>query len=93
MANLSYLYELSSKGIPLDDRDYLHATGKYFPNPDIENTIIAQSLGTSSKSRKCLITNEVTTNFLDLLYAPIDCTLFRISISGFGNFPNLSNTY
>ena len=57
-----------------------------FPNPDIENMIIAQSLSTPSKPRKYLITNEVTTNFIDLLYVPIDCTLIRVSISGFGTF-------
>lgn len=30
MANLSYLYELSSKRMPLDDQDHLRATGRYF---------------------------------------------------------------
>jgi len=55
----------------------------YNPNPDIENAMIAQPLGTPSKSKKLFNTNEVSTNFLDSLYAPIDCTLFCISISGF----------
>ncbi len=55
------------------------------PKPDSENTIIAQPLSTPSKPRKYLITNEVTTNFIDLLYVPIDCTLIRVSLSGFGD--------
>ena len=56
----------------------------YNPNPDIVNTIIAQPLSTSSKSKKYLTTNKVVTYFLDSLYTPSDCTLFRVSISGFG---------
>ncbi len=58
------------------------------PNPDIENAIIAQPLGTPSKSKKLLNTNEVSTNFSDSLYTPIDCTLFCISISRFGKKVN-----
>ena len=55
-----------------------------YPNPDIENTIIAQPFSTPSKSKKQLITNEVSSYFLDLLYALIDSTLIRVSISGLG---------
>ncbi|MCF6299962.1 MAG: tetratricopeptide repeat protein [Proteobacteria bacterium] len=56
----------------------------YYPNPDIENTIIAQSLGTPSKSKKHHITNKVTRYFLDSLCIPMAYTLIRISISGLG---------
>jgi len=31
----------------------------YYPNSDIENTFIVQPLDTSSKSKKCHITNRV----------------------------------
>jgi len=43
---------------------------------------IAQSLDTSSESKN--ITNKVTRHFLFSLYAPMVCTLIRVSISGLG---------
>jgi len=54
------------------------------PNPDSENTMIAQVLDAPRKSRKNFITNEVTLVFLDFLCTSVTCTLKRISISGFG---------
>lgn len=57
-----------------------------FPNPNRENTIIAQPFGTSSKPRKYLNINKVSANFIDSLYVPIERTLFCISISRFEKF-------
>ncbi len=55
------------------------------PNPDIENTIIAQLIDTPRKPIKIFITNKVTLVFLDFLCISSNCTLKRFSISGFGN--------
>jgi len=57
-----------------------------YPNPDIENTMIAQVLDAPRKPRKSFITNEVTLVFLDFLCTSITCTLKRIFISGFGQY-------
>lgn len=38
-----------------------YAAGLIYPNPDLENTIIAQPLSTPSKSKKGLTTNKVAT--------------------------------
>ncbi len=54
------------------------------PNHDSENTFIAQSLDTPSKSKKHHITNKVTRYFLYSLYISRVCTLIRVSLSGLG---------
>lgn len=56
----------------------------YYPNPDIENTMISQVLDVPRKPEKTLITNEVTTFFSDFLCTSVTCNLKRISMSGFG---------
>ena len=56
----------------------------YNPNPDIENTLIAQVLNVPRKREKTLITNEVTTFFSRFLCTSVTCILKRISISRFG---------
>ncbi|MCF6288297.1 MAG: prepilin-type N-terminal cleavage/methylation domain-containing protein, partial [Proteobacteria bacterium] len=53
------------------------------PNPDIENTMIAQVLNAPKKSSKSLITNEVHLVFDDSLCTSSTCTLKCVSISGF----------
>jgi len=64
----------------------------YFPNPDIESTMIAQVLDAPRKPRKSFITNKVTLVFLDFLCTSVTCTLKRISISGFGIFKQFKKT-
>ncbi len=54
------------------------------PNPDIENTMIAQVLNAPKKSPKSFITNKVYLVFADSLCTLTTCTLKCVSISGFG---------
>ena len=58
------------------------------PNPDIENTMLAQVLDAPRKREKTLITNEVNTFFSSFLCTSITCAIKRISISGFGKVNN-----
>ena len=58
----------------------------YYPNPDIENTMLAQVLDAPRKFIKNLITSKVTTVFLTFLCTSVTCTIIRISISGFGYY-------
>ena len=55
------------------------------PNPDIENTMIAQVLNMPKKPPKSFITNKVYLAFVDFLCTSITCTLKCVSISEFGN--------
>ena len=54
------------------------------PNPDIENTMIAQVLDTLRKLQKSQTTNEVYLAFWSFLCTSVTYTLKHISISGFG---------
>ena len=74
------LLALSPKGtvpvLKVDDTTLLEESLDIIPNPQIETIKIAQPLNAQSKPKNFLITNEVTTKFLDSLCTSSDYTLF-----------------
>ncbi len=91
---LQYIFEPNMKIHQIIATEEYHPTPGifwdfwYIPNPDIENTMLAQVLDAPRKPRKSFITNEVTLVFLDFLCTSVTCTIKRISISGFGYIIN-----